>query len=72
MGVKKTGVSYGYNEAGGELNGEERKMKRRTRAFAFARTAGGMILSGPNDCRGSTKEARILPAFSHSSVTHGQ
>lgn len=27
-----------------------------------------MILSGPNDCRGSTKDARILPAFLHSPV----
>jgi hypothetical protein len=25
-----------------------------------------MILSGPNDCRGSTKDAKILPVFLHS------
>jgi hypothetical protein len=37
-----------------------------SRTFAFARTDGGMILSGPNDCRGSTKDARILPVFLHS------
>jgi hypothetical protein len=45
------------------------------RPFALERTEGGMTLSGPNDCRGSTKliiskhglsghyEARILPTF---------
>ena len=37
------------------------------RTFAFASTDGGIILSGPKDCRGSTKDARILPAFLHSS-----
>jgi hypothetical protein len=43
--------------------------------FAFERTEGGITLSGPKDCRGSTKlivslvpmggtyEARILPTF---------
>jgi hypothetical protein len=25
-----------------------------------------MILSGPKDCRGSTKDAKILPVFLHS------
>ena len=34
--------------------------------FAFARISGGMILSGPKACRGSTKDARILAAFLHS------
>lgn len=29
-----------------------------------------MILSGPNDCRGSTKDARILPVFLHSPAQH--
>jgi hypothetical protein len=42
--------------------------------FAFDKTEGGITLSGPNDCRGSTNltvslvrwevyEARILPTF---------
>jgi hypothetical protein len=34
--------------------------------FAFARICGGMILSGPKACRGSTKDAKIFPAFLHS------
>jgi len=34
--------------------------------FAFAKIWGGMILSGPKLCLGSTNEARILPAFLHS------
>ena len=34
--------------------------------LALDRISGGMTLSGPNDCRGSTKEARILAAFLHS------
>ena len=34
--------------------------------FALARLVGGMILSGPNACRGSTKDARIFPVFLHS------
>jgi hypothetical protein len=38
--------------------------------FALARTCGGMILSGPKDCRGSTNDARILPVFLHSPVFH--
>ena len=48
----------------GRVAGRERE--RGSRTFAFARTDGGMILSGPNDCRGSTKDARILPVFLHS------
>lgn len=40
-----------------------------TRTFAFARIWGGMILSGPNACRGSTKEAKTLPHFLHSPST---
>lgn len=34
--------------------------------FADSRTDGGMTLSGPKACRGSMKEARILPHFLHS------
>jgi hypothetical protein len=34
----------------------------------LARTEGGMILSGPKACRGSTNDARILPVFLHSPV----
>jgi len=34
--------------------------------FAFANTEGGMILSGPKDCRGSTKDVKILLHFLHS------
>jgi hypothetical protein len=34
--------------------------------FAFARICGGIILSGPKACRGSTKDAKIFPAFLHS------
>jgi hypothetical protein len=34
--------------------------------LAFARTDGGMTLSGLKACRGSTKEVRILPHFLHS------
>jgi hypothetical protein len=49
---------------------EPRKPALRTvimaRPFARARTSGGMILSGPKDWFGSTKEARILAAFLHS------
>ena len=30
----------------------------RFRTFALANIWGGMTLSGPNDCRGSTKDAR--------------
>ena len=40
--------------------------------FAFPRTDGGMTLSGPNDCRGSTNDARILPAFLHSPALSDQ
>lgn len=36
--------------------------------FAFAKISGGITLSGPKACRGSTKEARILPAFLHSPI----
>ena len=42
------------------------KTVRMARPFALARMFGGMILSGPNACFGSTKEARMLPAFLHS------
>jgi hypothetical protein len=38
--------------------------------FALAKIAGGMILSGPKACRGSMKDARILPAFLHSPAPH--
>lgn len=41
-------------------------MLGRNGTFAFARMFGGMILSGPSACRGSMKEARILPVFLHS------
>jgi hypothetical protein len=44
------------------------KTVRIARPLAFARTEGGMTLSGPNDCLGSTKEARIRPHFLHSPV----
>jgi hypothetical protein len=37
-------------------------------AFAEARTAGGMTLSGPNAWRGSMKAARIFPHFLHSAT----
>lgn len=36
--------------------------------FALARMAGGIILSGPKACRGSTNDAKILPVFLHSPV----
>ena len=36
--------------------------------LAFARTDGGMTLSGLKACRGSTKEVRILPHFLHSAI----
>lgn len=39
---------------------------RIARPFAFARICGGMILSGPKACLGSTKDARIRPHFLHS------
>lgn len=49
------------------------RMARDSRlTFAFARICGGMILSGPKACRGSTKEVRILPAFVHSPVAVGE
>lgn len=48
--------------------GIEMKMYSFARTFAFARTDGGMTLSGPKACRGSTKDARILPVFLHSAV----
>lgn len=38
------------------------------RTFAFARTEGGIILSGPKACLGSTKDAKILLHFLHSAV----
>jgi hypothetical protein len=34
--------------------------------FAFARTDGGITLSGPKACRGSTNDVKILPHFLHS------
>ena len=34
--------------------------------MALARTAGGMILSGPNDCLGSMKAVRMREALRHS------
>lgn len=37
-------------------------------AFAEARTAGGMTLSGPNAWRGSMKDVRIFPHFLHSAI----
>lgn len=36
--------------------------------LALDRMFGGIILSGPNDCRGSMNEARIRPHFLHSPV----
>jgi hypothetical protein len=36
------------------------------RPAALARICGGMILSGPNACRGSMNEARMRPHFLHS------
>lgn len=55
----------------GRVAGELGRRQKRAAAwetptFAFASTDGGMILSGPNACRGSTKDARILPVFLHS------
>jgi hypothetical protein len=50
----------------GRVAGSPEARGREKRTFAFARTDGGMILSGPKDCRGSTKDARILPVFLHS------
>jgi hypothetical protein len=47
---------------------DSRKLGDGLRTFALARTDGGMILSGPNACRGSTNDARILPVFLHSPV----
>jgi hypothetical protein len=40
------------------------------RPLAFARIWGGIILSGPKDCFGSMKEARILPVFLHSPIEY--
>lgn len=40
-------------------------------AFAEARTAGGMTLSGPNAWRGSMKDVKIFPHFLHSAVWAG-
>ena len=34
--------------------------------LALARMEGGMILSGPKACRGSTNEAKMRPVFLHS------
>lgn len=45
--------------------GVDRTGERRL-TFALASTDGGMTLSGPKACRGSTKAARILPHFLHS------
>jgi hypothetical protein len=45
---------------------------REPRTLALARTEGGMTLSGPNACRGSMKEDRILPHFLHSAGHAGQ
>lgn len=45
-----------------------RARKWEGRTLAFARTEGGMILSGPKAWRGSMKEVRILPHFLHSAV----
>lgn len=42
------------------------------RTFAFARTLGGMTLSGAKDCRGSTNDAKILLHFLHSAAVCGQ
>jgi hypothetical protein len=42
--------------------------ERSEHTFAFASTEGGMILSGPKACRGSTKEVRIFPHFLHSAM----
>lgn len=50
----------------GRVAGSPEAQGRENRTFAFARTDGGIILSGPKDCRGSTKDARILPVFLHS------
>jgi len=36
------------------------------RPLALARIEGGIILSGPNACEGSMKDARIRPHFLHS------
>jgi hypothetical protein len=36
--------------------------------FALARISGGMTLSGPKACFGSTKEVKIFAAFLHSPV----
>jgi len=38
----------------------------RVLTFALARTLGGIILSGPKACLGSTKDARIFPVLRHS------
>jgi hypothetical protein len=40
--------------------------------LALARTDGGMTFSGPNACRGSMKEVRILAHFLHSAAHQGQ
>jgi hypothetical protein len=42
------------------------KTVRMARPLAFARICGGMTLSGPKACLGSTKEARMRPHFLHS------
>jgi hypothetical protein len=42
------------------------KTVRMARPLALARICGGMTLSGPKDCLGSMKEARIRPHFLHS------
>lgn len=44
------------------------KTVKMARPLALARICGGMILSGPKACRGSTNEARMRPVFLHSPV----
>ena len=65
-GVLCSGASGRTLRVAGSPEAAGRERERASRTFAFARTDGGMILSGPNDCRGSTKDARILPVFLHS------
>ena len=43
-----------------------------SRTFALARISGGMTLSGPKACLGSTKDARTLAAFLHSPAGNRQ
>lgn len=69
LGKEEDGLDFGgYVEVTRKRKLKDRSPKGYVFEFTLAccRTAGGMTLSGPKDCRGSTKAARILPHFLHS------